>query len=246
MPVGRLKHLPLQKEWTLVLIIIVLIVAAAGAGGYYFSQHHNTFTLLKNTQTSPSNDVADTVAKVSKLMLLPNETPTLATVSDKSKLADKPFFAHAENGDKVLIYANAKKAILYRPSINKIIEVAPVELPVPSPTVNQVNPSPSASPSAVVSQAKVVIWNGTDTVGLTKQVEKVLNDKLPSVEVIDRTNAQMHDYAQTLVVPLDTSSKSAAEVIASAVGGKVADFPKNETKPTQGNILIIAGEDFGK
>jgi hypothetical protein len=35
-------------------------------------------------------------------------------------------------GDKVLIYSRAQKAILYSPSKNKIIEVAPINLTAPT------------------------------------------------------------------------------------------------------------------
>jgi hypothetical protein len=62
-------------------------------------------------------------------MVLPeNEQPTIATVTDPSKLSGQSFFAHAKVGDRVLLYAAAKKAILYDPNINKIIEVAPINL----------------------------------------------------------------------------------------------------------------------
>lgn len=62
--------------------------------------------------------------KVSLLMDIPSETPTIATISDASKLRAQQFFAKAQNDDKVLIYSSAQRAILYRPSTNKIIEVA--------------------------------------------------------------------------------------------------------------------------
>jgi hypothetical protein len=64
---------------------------------------------------------------VGLLIVLPkNETPTIATVSDPSVLKNQAFFVDAKKGDKVLIYTNAKKAILYDPVIKKIINVAPV------------------------------------------------------------------------------------------------------------------------
>jgi hypothetical protein len=56
------------------------------------------------------------------------ETPTLATVSDASKVRSQAFFKDTQNGDKVLLYSKAGEAILYRPSTKKIISVAPVNL----------------------------------------------------------------------------------------------------------------------
>jgi len=57
-------------------------------------------------------------------MALPNEKPTIATVEDRKKLTDQIFFKNARNGDKVLMYTQSKKAILYRRSENKVIEIA--------------------------------------------------------------------------------------------------------------------------
>ncbi len=74
-----------------------------------------------------AKEVKDISNRVSKLMILPqNETPTLATVSDPEKLKNQPFFANAKTGFKVLVYAQAQKAILYDPYENKIVEVAPI------------------------------------------------------------------------------------------------------------------------
>ena len=69
------------------------------------------------------------------------EQPTLATVADQEKLKGQDFFSHAENGDKLLIYPKAKKAILYRPSTGKIIEVTNLtsgsqSVPEVSPQIN--------------------------------------------------------------------------------------------------------------
>jgi hypothetical protein len=72
-------------------------------------------------------EIRDVAAKISKLIVLPSdELPTLATVSDPEKLKDQPFFAQAKAGFKVLVYSKAQKAILYDPTTNKIVEVAPI------------------------------------------------------------------------------------------------------------------------
>jgi hypothetical protein len=96
------------------------------AGGlYYFYSKSKEATVVKN----PKSDLEKTISQVGRLMVLPtDETPTMATVSDPEKLKDQPFFANAKTGDKVLIYSNARKAILYSPTQDKIIEVAPVNL----------------------------------------------------------------------------------------------------------------------
>jgi len=63
--------------------------------------------------------------RIGRFMELPaDEQPTLATVTDNEKLKGQTFFTHAQNGDKLLVYPKAKKAILYRPSTKKVIEVS--------------------------------------------------------------------------------------------------------------------------
>lgn len=67
--------------------------------------------------------------EVGKIIELPeDETPTVATVTDLEKVKEQAFFRNAQNGDKVLIFTNAKKAFLYRPSANMIIEVGVINI----------------------------------------------------------------------------------------------------------------------
>jgi len=75
------------------------------------------------------------VNEVGKLIALPpDEEPTIATVTDPDQLKDQVFFANAQKGYKVLLYANAKKAILYDPINKRIIEVAPINIGTPPAT----------------------------------------------------------------------------------------------------------------
>lgn len=85
--------------------------------------------LSGNSVSSGANDIKQLTAEIGKVYELPTgETPTLATVSDVSKVKNQAFFKNAQNGDKVLLYSKAGQAILYRPSTKKIISVAPVNL----------------------------------------------------------------------------------------------------------------------
>ncbi len=131
-------------KWLLKLIPYVIILAAGIYGGTYLVRQKPTWFGLPQGTAQAQAEANALVAKVSKLMDLPtDETPTIATVTDVSIVKDQPFFAKAQNGDKVLIYQKAGKAILYRESENKIIEVGAVNF-------NQAvaSPAPSTEPTA--------------------------------------------------------------------------------------------------
>ena len=133
----RRKRKPLKS------IAIVLLIAVVGLLTY---QYINARQEIKQLQKAPSkaaqsqNDSDAVIAKVSKLTILPAEQPTVATVSDITKLKDQAFFNNAKNGDKVLIFKNSKKAVIYRPSTNQIIEIAPI---VPGTDAGAVVPTPA-------------------------------------------------------------------------------------------------------
>ncbi len=128
------------------LIAAVVAILALGVAGYFAYQNQQ---LKKNPQKIVQADQDKLISKVGKLMTLPSdEQPSIATVSDKEKLKDQAFFKSAENGDTLLIYTNAHKAILYREKANKIVEVAPIAIDTsatggttasstPTPTPNQ-------------------------------------------------------------------------------------------------------------
>jgi hypothetical protein len=124
----------ISRRWWVVALVIAALIIAAGALFMYFRAQQQLNTVkkdLENVQTDPAAKTREAnkqlIEQVGKLIVLPQgEEPTIATVSDLSKLQGQPFFAKAQVGDKVLIYQVAKKAILFRPSENKIIELAPL------------------------------------------------------------------------------------------------------------------------
>jgi hypothetical protein len=95
---------------------------------------------LSNINANPQKAVdRQTTALIntvgSLIQLPPNETPTVAEVSNAAQAKTQSnFFASAQNGDRALLYVNAKQAILYRPSTNKVILQAPLTFSSPATT----------------------------------------------------------------------------------------------------------------
>ncbi len=112
----------LLKKYIL-FILIILVIGLGVAAVYFYKQ-----SKLLDTSVQESMAEAQSLSKkVGRIVLLPEgETPTIATVSDPEALRDQAFFADSKVGYKVLIYSNAKKAILFDPVANKIINIAPL------------------------------------------------------------------------------------------------------------------------
>lgn len=243
--------IPRNKQSAYIIVFIVVLLALGSAiffYGKYKEEYNKARQIIGGENAQAAKEI---IAKIGKLMELPTgEEPTLATVSDITKLAGQPFFSRAKNGDKVLIYTKVQKAILYRPSTNKIIEVATINLNQ-TETPPQAATTKTASPSSNVSltptkteTTSVVLWNGTKIIGLTKTAEKLLLERLTGIEIVDKDNAASSDYEKTLIIDLSGKKKAIAEKIAKEIGGTIGSLPKTEIKPGKGDILVILGKDY--
>ncbi|MFA6256701.1 MAG: hypothetical protein WCT29_00095 [Candidatus Paceibacterota bacterium] len=96
---------------------------------YLWSQ----FRLYRDPEAIVEKETIELVNKVSEHMVLPlGELPSVATVTDPEALkADHPFFTSASKGDKVLIYSKAKRAILYSVKLDKIVDIATINVTTP-------------------------------------------------------------------------------------------------------------------
>ena len=110
------------------LAFTMLAVGLALSIAAYYSKSAQLSNIKKNPGELTQQQTNSLIAQVQKLIQLPGGKPTIVTVEDKSKLKDQAFFDAAKNGDKVLMYTTAKKAILYRPSTDKIINVATLNI----------------------------------------------------------------------------------------------------------------------
>ena len=240
----KAKPIPAGRQWFKNPMLIgfgsaVAIVAVIGGAAFFLTQNSVSRSAAGNTVLGAQTERDDLVAKVGQLMELPGgEQPTVATVSDVSKLQGQKFFEHAKNGDKVLLYQNAKEAILYDPDANKIVQVSAIVAPE-----NQARQAASSSAVPAASPVKVALYNGTTIPGLTKTVQEQLKQAAKNVTVTSRENASSSAYTKTLVIDLTGSHQADAEQLAGILKGTVGSLPAGEVKPEGADVLVILGKE---
>lgn len=137
----------------LILSMLVAIIIAGWFGyDWYRSEREIERLSQKPTAEKMSADTAALLGKIKKHMLLPEEDPTIATITDAENLIQQqPFYAGTQNGDKLLIFPNAKKAIIYSEARDKLINIGPIYFNTPKATDN---PEPATESASDVSDAE--------------------------------------------------------------------------------------------
>ena len=120
-------------------IFIALMIAGSCLGTYYFYSKYKKTNADYQELKSKYNDLIEHpeqlakseadlyLEKVKKLTDVPSsETPEIQTILDISQLKDQEFFKDAANGDKILVFKEAKQAIIFRPSTNQIVNSGPL------------------------------------------------------------------------------------------------------------------------
>lgn len=222
------------------LLIGILVVGLLATTAFFAWQWYQ----LRQQISGRPGDAADRaqveamVREVGTLIALPtDETPTMASVSDVSKLSSQPFFSRAQNGDVVLLYTQAKKAYLYRPKEKILIDVAPL-------LVGEQGVSPQSTPKTATSTAssslRVALYNGSTTSGLTTAAAKRLQTVLPDAVIVRKENAAKNDYTDTLLINLTGVEKATIDTLAKTFAAAVDQLPAGEAKPDADLLLILA------
>lgn len=200
----------------LIIVSIAVVVLLGGAATYFFIQYQG---IKKNPSQVAQAELNRITKAVGQLITLPkDETPTLATIKDQDKLKDQTFFARSKNGDVILIYTKAKKAIIFREKENRIINVGPI-------SIDQQN----GTPVAIVKAG-----------GNVDEVTKKINDKFAgSVTVATTVDAKNSGNVKGLtVVDVAGNNGDLAKQIADTIGGSVGSLPSGETAPAGANLVI--------
>ena len=224
----------------------VLLVVIAGTPAVYFYRQYTAMKKEVAAVKTKQEDPKALVAMVAKHILLPTgEDPTIMTVTDKEKLSGQLFFANAKNGDKVLIYQKAKKAFLYDPVADLVIEVGPVLTASASGTLASSGSAPSAStvPPTPTVQASYTfaLLNATQISGLAKTYEAKLLSAVSTAHVVALGNAK-GDYRKSFLVDVTGTHAAVASVVSQSLSLTVAPLPAGESTPSA-DFLIILGTD---
>lgn len=200
------------------VVLVVIAVALAALTFFFYRQYQN---IKKNPNQIAQAEIDAVTANIGRIIDLPkDETPTLATVQDKDKLKDQAFFAMAENGDKILIYTKSKKAIIYRPKDNRLVNVGPIVI------------DPKSLPQIALINA-----GGDVNATVKKLAEKFSND----ISISSNTDAKNKNNVKQVTVVDLTGGKAGdlANQLASQIGGTVGPMPAGETAPDGANIAIF-------
>jgi hypothetical protein len=216
------------------LFVFVISIAVIGLLGTYFfySKYQQSLQTPKAVQVKETDEL---LRKVSKHIILPSDTPTIATVTDVKKLKDQTFFAHAKDGDKVLIYTNERKAILYNPTLDRIVEVGPLNITSGTNTGTQTNTATAKTP------LRLAIYNGTVASGSAKRFEAYVQSKINNVDIVVLKQAKKLTYTDTLVIDLTKENTDFVNKAADMLNGQVTSLPVGEIRPNA-DILIIMGK----
>jgi len=89
------------------LFAVLVILGVAGGSFYlYWSSQQKLTDLSKATpQAYEEYQTQSLVARVSKHMDLPSETPLINTITNAASMRQEPFYSKAEDGDKVLVFS---------------------------------------------------------------------------------------------------------------------------------------------
>jgi hypothetical protein len=142
-PVRRPSTLRRMGRFVSRFSLLIIILCAIG-----FYEYGRNSVYSEHPELSGQEQASTILKKVAALIQLPtDESPTMATINDAAAAKKvQPFLTNAENGDVLIVYPNAKTALLYRPSTNKLIAVGPVNLDSGGQGTAQIQNEPASTP----------------------------------------------------------------------------------------------------
>jgi len=220
---------------TILRVVVVLGLMGFATWSFFkYQKAQETVDKLSNPeaqQEAIAKEREQILAKVSKLMILPDdEEPTIATVTDANVLSQyQPFFRNASDGDKVILYVQSGKSIIYSEEENIIVNVGTISV--------QGN---NAAQLDTENPLKVEVRRG----GASKERVDFLAEQLrKAVDVTGIVPAASEDYQGPVIVALteDPARLEQAQIFAANLGVQLTEeLPEGEAY-SDVEVVVIVG-----
>ncbi len=117
-----------KKQVVVVACLVVALLAAVGTAAYFYREYQSVksdpASAIEQKNQAETGDVLNALARV--LLIDTTTQPTVARVEDPEKLksGNPEFYRDVQKGDYIILFPN--RAIIFRLSENKVINVAPI------------------------------------------------------------------------------------------------------------------------
>lgn len=224
---------------TLISGLLIVSLAAFGWSFWSYQNVKKDLAILKDPQLASElsqKETSELIGKLSKLMVVPaDRDPVVAVINDVEMLAaTQDFYVPAHNGDKLIMFQDSRKAVIYDEDDNRIVNVGPIYF-------DNGDGATSTDPAIVADRLNIELRNGSTTQGVAVD----LRDRLQAnyaFNIIKMAKAGKTDYSGfTLVDKTNGSKNSLVESLQKELGATVVkDVPSGEPNTTA-EILIIVG-----
>src|SRR5262245_41595293 len=119
----------------LIFALVILLLLTIGVSAWLFTKYRQALQ-------QPDQERIQIIRRISPIIALPTEQPSLSTVVDKTKLTSTALKNITQNQDKLLIYPKAKRVIVYRPSTGKVVDMLTIQAEQTKTTANQQSINP--------------------------------------------------------------------------------------------------------
>jgi hypothetical protein len=117
-----------------IYVIGAVVVVLLAIGGYFGWMKYQAMQNTPEAQAKVQDEKkATNLAMVKKVMVVPEEDPTMLEVNNAEQLkGQQAFFKDVQNGDVLFIFPKALKAIIFRPSANVVVNSGPLQTEAPA------------------------------------------------------------------------------------------------------------------
>ena len=220
-------------------LALIATVAILGYLYYQTKQEIRFLTTQEGQEELAQREIDSVMKQLSKLTILPEEEPVIATIIDPDFLATQSaFYEKSEAGDKIVIFSEAQKAYIYSPNRNIIVNSGPliVEPEQGTETTGQ----GTSSEQSAATRIRLEIRNGTEIPGEATQLAQSLDTTEYQVTTVSDSEIKNYQSTQIILLDQNVTSQDVASLV-QATGGTVSrQIPDGE--PASGaQVLVIIG-----